>query len=199
MSRRRLLLRPLPMGFCRPVLGWWGAVLLILCGLFMTSAKFVSSQPVVWLPSISSNSCYRGLHYINVFSLDAQGRTYFQANDDIQVAVVKQVAREYGIRFSESQLRELDKTTFIGQDIRQLPAWLDAPVRLRRQFPVGIPASQLPAYVTASRQVSESKFSRAAYFGLRADQRLAAGTVMRWFGMMQQQSINRFHLVTEME
>lgn len=190
-ARRRVLSRS------RPELGWWGVVLLLTCCLFMTSAKFTASEPLVWLPGISRSHCSTEAQPV-VFSLDTQGHAYFQAGEALQAAIVEQVGKTYGIHFSENQRRELIKTAFIDQDIRQLPAWLDAPVRVRRQFIVGIPADQLPAYVASSRQVSESQLGYPAYFGLRADQRLPARIVMSWLQQMQQQGVHHFHLISQM-
>lgn len=182
----------------RPELGWWGVVLLLMCSLFMTSAKF-SVQPAIWLPG-SSNICSSGLNSLAVFSLDEQKRMYFQADEELQTAVIEEVARQHGIHISAVQRQKLATLSFIGLDIQLLPQWLAVPAQQQPHYILhGIPYSQLPEYVAASQRICRRQFERQAYFGLRADQRLPSGQVMRWLDLMQEQGVNRFNLVTEME
>lgn len=194
-SHRRLPIIGSPQGMTC----FFYCVLLLMLYYMLAGRLQNVAEPYVRMPT-SSSVCYHGLSHCITISLDAEHRVFLQADKELQTSLVQQVARQHSIYFTDAQLRSLDQTPYLSQNIQQLPKWLSAYERERRSFIAGITSDEgLSEYIIAGLHVSRQLYGKPVYFALRADESVSAFRVQRMIKLLQQHGINRFNFITEQE
>lgn len=192
-------LRRTPLSY--PDLGPWAGVLMLLCSIFMVGSRF-TTDPFVQLPTqVPSFRCRLEGPDV-VISVNKENQYYLTIyGTNLQAAIIKQVAERHNVSLSNKQIVGLDKLTFIGQAVQQLPLWLSASPFQRHNFAKGIPTEihddQFSEYIAAANSIFLKQRGRYPSYGIRADKRLSAARIKRVFQLLKNQNIHYFSLAAE--
>lgn len=186
-----------------PDLGPWAGVLMLLCSIFMVGSRF-TTDPFVQLPiqSLPFRCILEGPDVI--ISINEKSQYYLTVYDEaLQTEMIKQVAKRHNVALSKKQVVELNKLTFIGQDIQQLPVWLSSPPFQRHKFAKGIPVKlyndQLSEYIAAANYIFVKQRGNYPFYGIRADKRLLAAQIKHFFNLLQNQGIHHLAFIRNLK
>ncbi|GAB2474594.1 hypothetical protein GCM10011375_24330 [Hymenobacter qilianensis] len=144
---------------------------------------------------------------LGIISIDKQKRLYFSFDEPYQSEIIKRVAARRRVRFTATQLAELDKMPFLFMDVRQLPWYLSLSLLKRNNITLlGIPSrldndvdDQLAECIAAAQSALHDKNGLYPFFSIRADANLEFHEVQRVFTLLQKHNVNRINLATIME
>ncbi|MCB2408308.1 hypothetical protein [Hymenobacter lucidus] len=181
------------------------AFVLVLFYMAIGRPQSPFAEPYLQLPTATRNYiCILPEGYSLTISIDAKSRAYITISEqDLQLAIVRQIAKKHQIRLSAAQLREQRNTPFLSQDIRQLPMWIPDSIQERQQISTGIPSilgnDELSEYIATSISVTRALYGSALHVNLRVDRRQSTARVKRLFQLLRNQGIHRVTLLADQE
>ncbi len=174
-------------------------VAFLLLTFFMLTTKFRPDEPVVVdTPSSISEIVLPDANLITI-SVDKDGRVFFGVDSqNTRQKMLQAMAGKYKVGFTPAEEKEFILTSTFGAPVQNLKQVLNASASQRPRLQQGIPVdslnNQLQDWVANARYANNK--SRII---IKGDKDADVKTMQRVIAILQEQNINRFNLITNME
>lgn len=186
----------------------------LLVTFFMLTTKFRPEEPVVVdMPSsVSSKILPENTLTITV---DSAGRAFFNIDgQSVRRNLLTRIGEKYKIQFTEDELKKFSVMSTIGMPADKLKAYLDAPDSERKKMDKatgGIPIDTLnnqladwivfgwTAAITDEGYEARKQAGNELRFAIKGDGRVDYTYIKRVIEIFQQNKINRFNLITNLQ
>lgn len=170
----------------------------LLVTFFMLISQFRAEEAAVVDTPSSVSELKVPEKEIMTISVDKENRVFFNIEgQETRKTVLEKVAKRYDIVFTPAQLQEFAKLGSFGLPIKDVKKWIDAEDRKEINH-VGIPIdslnNELKDWVFNAR-ITAPKYRVA----IRGDQSSSYPTIRRVMDILQDNKINRFNLITNLE
>lgn len=145
---------------------------------------------------------------VAIIGVDSIGRVSFSISDfDVKETMLEIIEDQYGYRFSEDGKKFFKNTPDIGVGFGQLQTWLNQPtIEAMAEFPMsGIPVSKDPRrendlvkWIRTVRRAAR-RVDKSLMFAIKGDANTAYPIMDEVIYTFQEEGINRFNLVTQLE
>jgi biopolymer transport protein ExbD len=183
----------------------------LLVTFFMLTTKFRPDEPVVVdMPSSVSEKILP--ENVLLVTIDSLGRVFYNIEgQQTRKDLLKALGNKYNIQFTEPEEHRFALLSTIGMSIQNLKPYLSADEAERAKLnkatggiPIDSTNNQLADWIvygwTAAVQNAEKQNkSKDLRFAIRGDGGAVYTTVKRVVEIFQQQKINRFNLITNLE
>lgn len=133
--------------------------------------------------------------------IDKEGKVFFGAEGQyVREGMVRKMSEQYRIGMSDKQIKEFSLLPSFGVPMNMLPGYLDLKPDARKKYvsggiPVDSADNQLRDWVAFARYSNPNPVRLA----IRGDVNANAESVKKVIATLQDQNINKFNLVTNME
>lgn len=177
----------------------------LLVTFFMLTTKFAPQEEVVVDTPASVSEIRLPESHVIMISIDKDGRVFFGMDDaKAKGDLLSRMGQKYGISFNANQAKNFSNISSVGVPVQQLPDLLSRDTEQRKAIKQpGIPIdslnNQLSAWVKAAQSASYAAFQKPAYIAIKGDGAADVPTVKRVIKLLQDDNINRFNLITDLE
>jgi biopolymer transport protein ExbD len=174
-------------------------VAFLLLTFFMLTTKFRPDEPVVVdTPSSVSETVLPDANLITI-SVDKDGKVFFGVDSqNTRQKMLQAMSEKYKLALSPAEQKEFILTETFGTPVQNLKQVLNASAAQRSKLSQGIPTdslnNQLQDWVANARYANNK--SRII---IKGDKDADVKTMQRVISILQEQNINRFNLITNME
>jgi biopolymer transport protein ExbD len=174
-------------------------VAFLLLTFFMLTTKFRPDEPVVVdTPTSVSTTVLPDANLITI-SVDSEGKVFFGVDSqNTRQKMLQAMSEKYKLALSPAEQKEFILTETFGTPVQNLKQVLNATASQRSKLSVGIPTdslnNQLQDWVANARYANNK--SRII---IKGDKDADVKTMQRVISILQEQNINRFNLITNME
>ncbi len=174
-------------------------VAFLLLTFFMLTTKFRPDEPVVVdTPTSVSTTVLPDANLITI-SVDSEGKVFFGVDSqNTRQKMLQAMTEKYKLALSPAEQKEFILTETFGTPVQNLKQVLNATASQRSKLSVGIPTdslnNQLQDWVANARYANNK--SRII---IKGDKDADVKTMQRVISILQEQNINRFNLITNME
>lgn len=170
----------------------------LLVTFFMLISQFRAEEAAVVDTPSSVSELKVPEKEIMTISVDKENRVFFNIEgQETRRSVLEKVAKRYDLVFTPAQLQEFAKLGSFGLPMKDVKKWIDAEDRKEIDH-VGIPIdslnNELKDWVFNAR-ITAPKYRVA----IRGDQSSSYPTIRRVMDILQDNKINRFNLITNLE
>jgi len=183
----------------------------LLVTFFMLTTKFRPDEPVVVdMPSSISEKILP--ENVMMITVDSIGRVFYNLEgQETRKNLLSALGRKYNVQFTDDEAHRFALLSTIGIPVQNLKAYLDADEHGRKEMnskTKGIPIDSLnnqladwivygwkAAVETATRKNADKNLR----FAIRGDGGATYTTIKRVVEIFQEQKINRFNLITNLE
>lgn len=174
-------------------------VAFLLLTFFMLTTKFKPDEPVVVDTPSSVSEIILPDADIMTITVDKEGRVFFGvSNQTDRQKMLEAMARKYKVNFTGSEVKEFTLTETFGSPMQDLKTVLHSTSSQRAKMQKGIPVdsvnNQLQDWVANARYAN-----RGIRIVIKGDKDADAKVMKEIIGIMQEQNINKFNLITNME
>lgn len=179
----------------------------LLVTFFMLTTQFRPEEAVVVDTPSSTSDLKAPESDILTLSVDKNKRVFFGYDKaPVKEATIKAVAAKRGISFTPTQIREFSLMPNFGVPIEQLGSYLDQSNEGRKALNPKLPGvpydslnNQLIDWVLEARKANASLFKKPTYIAIKGDGQADVQTVQKVISILQDNNINRFNLITDLE
>ena len=174
-------------------------VAFLLLTFFMLTTKFRPDEPVVVdTPTSVSTTVLPDANLITI-SVDSEGKVFFGVDSqNTRQKMLQAMTEKYKLSLSPAEQKEFILTETFGTPVQNLKQLLNATASQRSKLSVGIPTdslnNQLQDWVANARYANNK--SRII---IKGDKNADVKTMQRVISILQDQNVNRFNLITNME
>ena len=174
-------------------------VAFLLLTFFMLTTKFRPDEPVVVdTPTSVSTTVLPDANLITI-SVDSKGKVFFGVDSqNTRQKMLQAMSEKYKLSLTPAEQKEFILTETFGTPVQNLKQVLNATASQRSKLSVGIPTdslnNQLQDWVANARYANNK--SRII---IKGDKDADIKTMQRVIAILQEQNINRFNLITNME
>jgi biopolymer transport protein ExbD len=174
-------------------------VAFLLLTFFMLTTKFRPDEPVVVdTPTSVSTTVLPDANLITI-SVDKEGKVFFGVDSqNTRQKMLQAMTEKYKLALSPAEQKEFILTETFGTPVQNLKQVLNATASQRSRLSTGIPLdslnNQLQDWVANARYANNK--SRII---IKGDKDADVKTMQRVITILQEQNINRFNLITNME
>jgi len=181
-------------------------VTVLLLTFFILTANFIPKEPVQLLTPASVSEIKIPESNRLMILIDPTGKVYLNLDRPAtKLEVLKRVAKDYNITFTEKQLKAFVNQPNIGIDIRLLPKFLDMDTedqdKALKQY--GVPAdstnNQFKTWVVNAVAVNKELVGEDITIAIKADRTTPYPKVKNVLGTLQDIKQNRYNLITSLE
>lgn len=183
----------------------------LLVTFFMLTTKFRPDEPVsVDTPSSISDKILP--ENVLMITIDSIGRVFYNIEgQETRKNLLLELGKKYNIQFDEKELHRFALLSTIGMSMQNLKAYLSADEAGRKKMnaqtsgiPIDSTNNQLADWIvygwreavaTARRKNKDTNLR----FAIRGDGKASYTTIKRVVEIFQEQDINRFNLITNLE
>lgn len=173
-------------------------VAFLLLTFFILAAQFKPSEAIVVEPPSSvSNKHAPQKDFFNV-TIDKENRVFVDMDDNMKSDVLKEVASQRNLTFSQEDMDAFQKAGFVGVPLSQLKEFIRlTPEQLTKTQLPGIPYdstnNELLSWITAAVNVSQGK---KVNFLIKGDNTSKYPTFKSVIGAFKKNEIFKYNLVT---
>jgi len=177
----------------------------LLVTFFMLTTKFAPAEELVVDTPASVSELRLPESHVIMISIDKDKRVFFGMDDlKAKADLLSRVGQQYGVSFNTDQNKKFTSIASFGVPVQQLPGLLDLETEQRKEFkqggiPIDSTNNQLSAWVKAAQSASYAAFGKPAYIAIRGDGAADVPTVLRVIKLLQDDNINSFNLITDLE
>jgi biopolymer transport protein ExbD len=174
-------------------------VAFLLLTFFMLTTKFRPDEPVVVdTPTSVSETVLPDANLITI-SVDKDGKVFFGVDSqNTRQKMLQAMSEKYKLALSPAEQKEFILTETFGVPVQNLKQLLNASASQRNRLSQGVPVdslnNQLQDWVANARYANNK--SRIV---IKGDKDADVKTMQRVITILQEQNINRFNLITNME
>jgi biopolymer transport protein ExbD len=174
-------------------------VAFLLLTFFMLTTKFKPDEPVVVdTPSSVSEIILPDVDIMTI-TVDKEGRVFFGvSNQTDRQEMLQAMAKKYKVAFTGGEVKEFTLTETFGSPMQDLKKVLNSTASQRAKIQKGIPVdsvnNQLQDWVANARYAN-----RGIRIVIKGDKDADAKVMKEIISIMQEQNINKFNLITNME
>jgi biopolymer transport protein ExbD len=174
-------------------------VAFLLLTFFMLTTKFRPDEPVVVdTPTSVSETVLPDANLITI-SVDKDGKVFFGVDSqNTRQKMLQAMSEKYKLSLSPAEQKEFILTETFGVPVQNLKQLLNASASQRNRLSQGVPVdslnNQLQDWVANARYANNK--SRIV---IKGDKDADVKTMQRVITILQEQNINRFNLITNME
>jgi biopolymer transport protein ExbD len=183
----------------------------LLVTFFMLTTKFRPDEPVIVdMPSSVSEKILP--ENVLMVTIDSLGRVFYNIEGQkTRKDLLDAIGNKYKIQFTEDEQHRFALLSTIGMSTQNLKEFLSADEAKRAQMNKatgGIPIDSLNnqladwivfGWTAAVKNAEAQKKSKDLRFAIRGDGRAVYTTIKRVVEIFQEQKINRFNLITNLE
>jgi biopolymer transport protein ExbD len=173
-------------------------VAFLLLTFFMLTTKFKPEEPVaVDTPSSTAETILPDVDIMTI-TVDKEGKVYFGVDSQItRQQMLDEMAKKYNITFTDVEKQQFMFTGLFGSPMQNMKQLLNLPVAQRKNQP-GIPVdstkNELRDWVNYARYAN-----RKIRIVIKGDKDADYKTMKNVINTMQDQNINKFNLITNLE
>jgi biopolymer transport protein ExbD len=181
-------------------------VTVLLLTFFILTANFIPKEPVqLSAPQSVSDIKIPEANRLMIL-IDPQGRVFLNLDRPAtKVEVLKRVAKEYNIAFTEKQIKSFVNQPNIGVDIRVMPKFLDMNTeeqdKVLKEY--GVPAdstnNQFKSWVTNAVAVNKELTEKDLTLAIKADKGTPYPKIKKVLSSLQKIKQNRYNLITNLK
>ncbi|MDD4922497.1 MAG: biopolymer transporter ExbD [Bacteroidales bacterium] len=181
-------------------------VTVLLLTFFILTANFIPKEPVqLYTPASVSEIKIPEANRLMIL-IDPQGRVYLNLDRPAtKVEVLKRVAKDYNITFTDKQIKSFVIQPNIGVDIRVMAKFLDMDMedqdKALKQY--GVPAdstnNQFKRWVMHAVAVNKEITGEEITLAIKSDRTTPYPKVKNVLGALQDLKQNRYNLITSLE
>lgn len=176
-------------------------VTVLLLTFFMLTATFLPKEPVqVMTPQSVSEVKVPEYNVLNIL-IDPQGKVFLNIDKpENKKAVLEKMGQDYGITFTDKQIRSFIEQTHIGVPMNRMAAFLDMPLSTQDSEikKWGVPSDsvndQFSRWVQHAREIGGDDMGIA----IKADQSTAYPLVDKVLKSLVKMKENRYSLITSL-
>jgi biopolymer transport protein ExbD len=180
-------------------------VAFLLLTFFMLTTKFKEDEPVtVDTPSSIAEIPIPDTDLM-LITLDKEGHIFFSVDrQKTRYEMLRMMGEKYNIQFTNEELGHFALTTMFGVEINQMKQFLSLSKseRLKLKQP-GIPAdsvkNELKDWIYSARKANQSQYQKPMRIAIKGDQDANAPAVKKIIATLQDQEINKFNFITDLE
>jgi biopolymer transport protein ExbD len=180
-------------------------VAFLLLTFFMLTTKFKSDEPVVVDTPSSISAIPIPDTDILMISIDKAGKIFFGVDRQrTRIGMLKAMGEKKGVQFTDQETAIFSNTTTFGVPTVQLKQFLDMEKSARNKLAQpGISAdsanNELKEWIYAARRANQDAYSKPLKIAIKGDQDSNAPIVRRVIASLQEQEINKFNFITDLE
>jgi biopolymer transport protein ExbD len=183
-------------------------VAFLLLTFFMLTTKFKPDEPVVVDTPGSISETVLSDADLLIITIDPDGKVFMGVDSDkTRTAMLEKMSGEYRVAFNADQKNQFRLTSTFGAPMAALPQIMTATGKARAQLQTGIPTdsldNQLGKWVQYARLAQSNLYNNDAKRQLKivvkADKEAKYETVKKVLNTLQDQNLNRFNLITNLE
>ena len=179
----------------------------LLVTFFMLTTKFAPEESVVVDTPSSISELKLPENNVITLTVDKNKRVFFGVDaKQTKIQALQRVGAKYGVNFTAAQAKEFGDLPNFGLPISQLGSYLSMAKEDRKQVNAkqpGVPLdslnNQLVDWVLEARRANQAIFKKPTYIAIKGDGDADVPTVQKIITVLQEQDINRFNLITDME
>ncbi|MES2730309.1 MAG: biopolymer transporter ExbD [Bacteroidota bacterium] len=171
----------------------------LLVAFFMLTTQFAAEAPVtVHIPK-STDHVEASTNMLTLL-ISKEGKVFYDMDNQLKrAALIQEIGIKYGIHFNQRQIADFSTMNFFGMDIRQLPGFLSLSSEERKLvtqsgIPIEEANNQLAYWLVYSRMVNPQ-----LRIAIKGDEAAAYPLVKKLIHTLQDNNINRFGLITDLE
>ena len=183
----------------------------LLVTFFMLTTKFRPDEPVtVDTPSSISDKILP--ENVCMVTVDSAGRVFYNIEgQDTRKSLLAAMGKKYNVTFDDKQMQRFALLSTIGMPMTKMSDYLRADEQMRKKMNLatgGIPIdstnNQLADWLvygwrSALESLAKRNKGNKFYFSIRGDGKATYTTIKRVVDIFQEQDINRFNLITNLE
>lgn len=183
-------------------------VAFLLLTFFMLTTKFRPDEPVVVDTPGSISQTVLGDADLLMITIDPDGKIFMGVDSDkTRAAMLEKMSGQYKVAFDENQKNQFRLTSTFGAPMVALPRIMTATGKARAQMQTGIPTdsldNQLAKWVQYARLAQSDLYNndpkRQLKIVVKADKEAKYENVKKVLNTLQEQNLNRFNLITNLE
>ena len=172
----------------------------LLVTFFMLTTKFAPDDAVIVdTPSSVSEIKIPDSNVITI-TVDKEDRVFFGVDgQQVKEKLLDKMAAKYKVGFSEEQRKTFSLLSNFGVPISSLPSYLALEGNERKKaFQPGIPVDSMRNELHD--WVQQTRFTNPrVIIAIKGDSEVSYPTIQKVINTLQEQNINRFNLITDME
>ncbi len=183
-------------------------VAFLLLTFFMLTTKFKPDEPVVVDTPGSVSQTVLGDADLLMITIDPDGKIFMGVDSDkTRSAMLEKMSGQYKVAFNAEQKNQFRLTSTFGAPMAALPQIMTATGKARAQMQTGIPTdsldNQLAKWVQYARLAQSDLYNndpkRQLKIVVKADKEAKYENVKKVLNTLQEQNLNRFNLITNLE
>ena len=183
-------------------------VAFLLLTFFMLTTKFKPDEPVVVDTPGSVSQTVLGEADLLMITIDPDGKIFMGVDSDkTRTAMLEKMSGQYKVAFNAEQKNQFRLTSTFGAPMAALPQIMTATGKARAQMQTGIPTdsldNQLAKWVQYARLAQSDLYNndpkRQLKIVVKADKEAKYENVKKVLNTLQEQNLNRFNLITNLE
>ena len=185
-----------------------GDVAFLLLTFFMLTTKFRPDEPVIVDTPGSVSQTVLGDADLLMITIDPDGKIFMGVDSDkTRAAMLEKMSGQYKVAFDANQKNQFRLTSTFGAPMAALPQIMTATGKARAQMQTGIPTdsldNQLAKWVQYARLAQSDLYNndpkRQLKIVVKADKEAKYENVKKVLNTLQEQNLNRFNLITNLE
>ena len=183
-------------------------VAFLLLTFFMLTTKFRPDEPVIVDTPGSVSQTVLGDADLLMITIDPDGKIFMGVDSDkTRAAMLEKMSGQYKVAFDANQKNQFRLTSTFGAPMAALPQIMTATGKARAQMQTGIPTdsldNQLAKWVQYARLAQSDLYNndpkRQLKIVVKADKEAKYENVKKVLNTLQEQNLNRFNLITNLE
>ena len=176
----------------------------LLLTFFMLTSKFKEDDALaIDTPSSISEIMIPDTDMM-LIEIDKEGKVFFGVDrQNTRVEMLKLMGEKYKINFTPDELGLFSRITNFGLPIAQMKQYLAMGKNQRNKYMPGIPSdsvkNELKDWIYVSRRANQNAYSHPLKIAIKGDQDSKSPTVRRVIATLQDQEINKFNFITDLE
>ncbi|WP_345222602.1 biopolymer transporter ExbD [Hymenobacter koreensis] len=138
-------------------------------------------------------------------TIDKDKRVFLSTESQVvKIKALEQVGAKYGVNFTEAQKKKFSLLPDFGVPVQQLGSFIDMSSSDRKAvkqpgIPIDSLNNQMMAWILAARSANINTFGQAPYIAIKGDGMADIPTVKTVIKNLQEENLNRFYLITDLE
>ena len=173
-------------------------VAFLLLTFFILTAKFKpEEQVIVDLPSSTSELKLSDQDILQI-SLSTDGKVFLSMNDaEHRIQLLQKIGSMYNVTFNEEEMTTFEENGWVATSMKSMKQYLKSPSKESSELE-GVPMlskdNELAQWVLRTRELNPK-----TKICVKGDKNAQYHTVKKIIDILQDQNINKFHLITTLE
>jgi hypothetical protein len=190
-----------------PDMGLFAGLVFLLLTFYLLTSRFKGSEVgIVCREQVpySSNACsnYPENNEVLICLNTNQLLSFSVTSPAIQLAAIKLVAEQHGIRMTPDQLAALETVPFLQTNVENLPGFLSLPIYQRSKLAelkklAPLSERQMLECIIAAKVTAKALTQTPVYTSLRIASEVQMSHVQRLFDLLETRGIHRVNLQTQ--